>query len=166
MKWLLFLDLDGTFWDHLNVSGTKMPFERVSQYTIRDMNGETLTIKPGVLDFIEWAKRSGGIVSSCTWNYPEMALSALMALDVDRIFDYQEITPEGRKDLLMLDLLEKLDKSGLEIPEENLFYLDDRDIHMENIRRRFPKLNFLHMWKVVKGFPEAREIISRSLGIK
>ncbi len=165
MKWILFLDLDGTFWDNLNVSNTTLPFERVSQYTIRDRNGETLTIKPGVLSFLEWVKQNGGVTSTCSWNEPDIAISALKALDVADKFDYQEIDPEPRKDLLMLDLVNRLGQNGDSIPQENIFYLDDRDIHMQEIRQHLPKVNFLHMWKVVKDYPTARDIISRSLKI-
>jgi magnesium-dependent phosphatase-1 len=163
MNWILFLDLDGTFWDHLDVSETTPPFERISQYAIRDRNGETLTIQPGVLDFLNWIKKNGGLTSTCSWNKPEMALSALRKLGVENMFDYQRISPEPRKDLLIQDLMDKLEEKGVMIPQKNVFYLDDRDLHMPDIRRTLPDINFLHMWKVVSDYSEARDIIKRTL---
>ena len=163
MKWLLFLDLDGTFWDHLDVSSTAPPFVRISRDTIRDQKGITLTIKPGALDLISWVKSNDGILSSCSWNTPDIALLALEALDAARLFDYQRISTVPRKDLLMEDLLDYLRGLGIVIAQHHIFYLDDRDIHMTEIRKRFPELNFLHMWKKVKSFDDARLIISRVL---
>ncbi len=165
MKWLLFVDLDGTFWDHLNVSSTALPFERVSKFTIRDRNGETLTIKPGVLDFLGWARKNGAIISTCSWNEPDIAISALKTLQVENLFDYQRISPEPRKDLLIMGLISELGEMDENIPEEYVFYLDDRDRHMPEIREHLPRLNFLHMWKVVEGYPAAKHIIASSLRI-
>lgn len=166
MKWLLFLDLDGTFWDHLDVSAMSLPFESVRENTIRDEKGETLTIKPGVLDFIAWVKETGGILSSCSWNKPEMALAALETLRVADLFDHQGISVTPRKYILMEDLLSRLKNEGLSIPQEHVYYIDDRDIHMDDIRRRLPRINFLHMWKDAGSYEEARRIIAGSLGLR
>lgn len=163
MKWLLFLDLDGTFWDHLDVSATSPPYSRVSQDTIRDSNGETLTLKPGVIQFIHWARSNGGILSSCSWNKPDIALGALEALGVSRLFDYQRISPDPRKYLLIADLVSDLHQRGTDIPQKLVFYIDDRNIHMGDIHEKLPDVNFIHMWKAARDYTEAREIIEGKL---
>lgn len=164
--WILFLDLDGTFWDNLDVSSTTPPFVRVSGDTIRDQDGETLTIKPGALEFIAWARKNEGIISTCSWNRKEVALSALRELGAIGLFDYQRIDPEPNKYELILSLMRELEASGNSISPDRVFYLDDRDLHMPDIRKNVDGLNFLHMWKIVKSYGEAKEIISTKLGIR
>lgn len=163
MNWLLFLDLDGTLWDHLDVSATNPPYYRVSQDTIRDSNGDTLTLKPGVIQFILWTRSNGGILSSCSWNKPDIALSALEALGVSDLFDYHRISPDPRKYLLIADLLSEMHHRGIDIPQKLVFYIDDRNIHMDDIHEKLPHVNFIHMWKGARDYTEAREIIEEKM---
>lgn len=165
MKWLLFLDLDGTFWDHLDVSSTAPPFKKVSERTIEDSRHEKLTLNAGILDFVLWVRNSDGIISSCSWNKPSYALDALRTFGLEGKFDYQRISPEPRKDLLMIDLIKELHSRNVDIPQDRIFYIDDRDIHMEEIRKSLPGITFIHIWKEAAGFAEARKIISSKLGI-
>ena len=37
--WVLFFDLDGTLWDHKDVSSLKPPFVRINTNKIRDSEG-------------------------------------------------------------------------------------------------------------------------------
>ncbi len=164
MKWLLFLDLDGTFWDHLDVSSMSLPFRRTADDAIEDSDGNSLKLMDGSLEFVRWVRNKGGIISTCSWNKPEYAMSALETLQMENEFDYHRISTNPRKDLSMLDLIYELESTGTRIREDRIFYLDDRDIHMDHIRENLPRLNFLHMWKKVNGFAEAMEIISRRLG--
>ncbi len=164
--WLLFFDLDGTLWDHLDVSSTRPPFMRISDNSISDSEGEVLTLNAGATDFITWARSSGGIVSTCSWNKPDYARAALKAFDLDSSFDYHRISTDPGKNLLMLDLIRELESRGQIITRDRIFYMDDRDIHMEDVRESLPELTFLHIWKDVRDFDAAKSIISAKLGIQ
>lgn len=165
MKWLLFMDLDGTIWDNLDVSSLRMPFRKLNQESISDASGTVVTLVHGVRDFLKWARDSGAIISTCTWNDPAHAMSALEAFSLKPYFDYFQITTDSRKDKIMKELLELLHKKKIHIDHRNIFYLDDRDIHIEEIRHLIPEINFLYMGVHVRNLESARKIISARLGL-
>ncbi len=163
MKWLLFMDLDGTLWDNLDVSSCKLPFKPIDGDRISDSSGTIISLNPDSREFLKWARDAGAIISTCTWNDTAHAMGAIEAFDLKKAFDYFQITNDPRKDKLMKDLLETLHRKKVHIEHRNIFYLDDRDIHMSEIRHLIPEINFLYMGVHVKGLANARKIISARL---
>lgn len=161
--WLVFFDLDGTLWDHLDVSSTRPPFTRVTDSIIADSKGDRLTLNRGALEFIDWVKSSGGIISTCSWNDPAYAMAALKTFSLENIFDYHRISTNPGKHISMIDLLNLLDGKGIHIEKGRIFYLDDRDIHMDAVSSSVQGLTFLHMWKEVHDFEDAKSIIKAKL---
>lgn len=162
-NWLVFLDLDGTFWDHLDVSTTTMPFKKISENAISDSNGVILTLHEGILDFTEWVRRNGGILSSCSWNEPQFAIEALKTFGAYDRFNYHMISSNPRKDLLMKELIDKLKIMNFHIKEKRIFYIDDRDIHIKEIRGLFPEITFIQIWKDASSFQAVKDIILSKL---
>ncbi len=163
MKWLLFLDLDGTLWDHMDISSLVLPFHGNAGHSISDARGEAISLKPGALDFLRWVRSNGGILTSCSWNEPEFAMAALDAFGLTKEFDHHRISVSPRKDLAMLDLMDELSMKKISFSRDLIFYLDDREIHMESVRKSLPKLEFLHMGNKVRNFEEAEKVISGKL---
>ncbi len=147
LPWIVFFDLDGTLWDHLDVSSTSPPFNRVSTSTISDSKGVRLNLMPGAVDFIKWVRSEGGIISTCSWNEYEKAIGAVEAFGLVDLFDYQKISTRPEKYLLMEQVIKKVEERGLDVQYDRLFYLDDRDIHIRDVKIRFPQLTFFQMWK-------------------
>ncbi len=157
--WLLMMDLDGALWDHLDISTVSPPYHRLGSGKIGDNNGTVITVFPEALEFIRWCRENGAITSTLSWNYKEYAMEALEKLGIMDLFDYHETEFSPAKDQRLLQLLAELRAKGLAIPPERVAYVDDRDIHMDDIRRNVGNIVFLHIWKEVRNYQEARNII-------
>jgi magnesium-dependent phosphatase-1 len=164
IRWLLLMDLDGTLWDHPDVSLTTPPFAKVGELSIRDVDGETITAFNDAIEFVRWARGHGAIVSSLSWNREDMATDAIKALGLCKLFDYLAISPEPNKAELLRGLILRLTRNGITVPSERFVYIDDRDIHVDEILKLFPNITFIHMWKDVTSFAEVKRIIRSKLG--
>lgn len=162
-SWVAFLDLDGTLWDHLDITSAIPPFTRVSDSTISDAEGTLINLSPGAVDFVKWVRNEGGIISTCSWNEYNKAIGALEAYRIIELFDFIKISTSPDKHVLMEEVLDQLKKEGTSISQDKLFYIDDRDIHMEKVRKRFPELTFFQIWKNGTNFNTIRGIILTKL---
>ncbi|SMD30482.1 magnesium-dependent phosphatase-1 [Picrophilus oshimae] len=160
--WLLAMDLDGTVWDNLNISGVRPPYRRISDNEIT--NGDVrIKLLDDIIDFMEWCKTNGAIIISLSWNIKENALMALREFNIDRFFDYHatDYTPEkGRR---LLEALKYLGDRGIKIDRSRIVYIDDRNIHMDEIKRLVGDIIFIHMWKDVDNYKKAKEIIYKNI---
>lgn len=161
--WIVFLDLDGTLWDHLDITATIPPFTRISTSVISDTRGVNITLMPGAVEFMKWVRANGGILSSCSWNEYDKAMGAIQAYELIHLFSFQEISTNPGKYLLMEELISKLRNQGMSIQENRLFYLDDRDIHVKDVKTMFPELTFFHMWKDGLDFEDVEKTISSKI---
>lgn len=162
--WIVFFDLDGTLWDHLDISKTNPPFTKTSDVEIKDSKGACITLIPGAVDFVKWVKANGGIISTCSWNIYSIAMSALDTFSLTSLFDFQKISMDSRKYLSIQKLIEQISNDGKEVRQDMLFYLDDRDIHIKDIKEKFPDITFFHMWKEIMSFEDVKKAISEKLG--
>ncbi|MCL5782696.1 MAG: magnesium-dependent phosphatase-1 [Candidatus Thermoplasmatota archaeon] len=160
-KWIVFMDLDGSVWDNKNISAAVLPFKRTSQDSISDLTGRETHLLPGSREFLKWVKEQNGLLCSLTWNIPERAIKALHAFQMLDLFDFHRISITPRKDLGIESMISELNGKGIRIPQGSMFYLDDRDLHMMEITKKFPELRFLHLWKTFSSFDEASQYISR-----
>jgi magnesium-dependent phosphatase-1 len=157
--WVVFLDLDGTLWDHLDITAASPPFTRISESIISDSLGVRISLLPGAVDFIKWVRSSGGIISTCSWNEYDKAIGALEAYGIVHLFDYQKVSTNPKKYLLMEEVISKLVQKGVSVRMDRLFYLDDRDIHISDVKVRFPELTFFLMWKNGTNYESVKSTI-------
>ncbi len=156
--WLLAMDLDGTVWDNLNISGIMPPYEKINDDKIR---GEKtiVTLYREAVNFIQWSKENGAIITSLSWNKKLHASEALEKFGISDLFDYNstDVTPD--KDQRLLRLLNSLSEKGIHIDVNRIVYIDDRDLHMDNIRKNIGDIIFINIWKTTKDYDEAKKII-------
>jgi len=163
-RWLLLVDLDGTLWDHKDISTLDPPFRRISDDVIADSNNITVKLNREMIKVVKWARENGAIVSTLSWNIPEKALSALKAFDVVKYFDYITVENTRRKDIMIVKLLKKIEsEKGLKINLNDIIYIDDLTIHIDDIYRNIGKIHFLQIGVDFKTFEEAKAIIRKIL---
>lgn len=98
-------DLDGTIWDHLDVSSLKLPFSLINKDIAEDANGVKIKLFPGVRKALNQLAKMGKIVSIASWNRPEPALQLLSLFDIIHYFKYPKIHPHPKKYEMILELL-------------------------------------------------------------
>ncbi len=152
---VVFLDLDGTVWDHSDISSLIPPFRVVDDDVIKDRAGVEVRLRVGVREFLRFVRDLGLVVAALSWNDPEIALEALKAFKLVNYFDRLYIEPHPHKGLVMLKAIKEL---GVE-PEE-VIYVDDRDIHLGEVRELVGNVKFIQFGKDVSGFKELKELIA------
>ncbi len=162
-KWLLLIDLDGTLWDHLDISSLKPPFKKIGEGKIRDIDGVEVTLNRDIVDLVKWARRNGAITSTLSWNIPWKAYKAIETFSIMSIFDYITVMNSDRKDEMIKDLLNKLREMGILIDICRIVYIDDRDIHIKEIYKNIGKIFFLQYGRDFSGFEDGRERILKHL---
>ncbi len=163
-RWVLFLDLDGTMWDHEDISTLTPPFKKIEKNIIVDEDGVEVKLFDEMLDLIIWAKNNNGIVSSLSWNIPAIAKRALIAFEIYDLFDHHIIEPHPRKDLMIHKLLWQLKtRENINIQPKNVFYIDDRDLHIGDIYENIGNINFYKAWVDFKNTIELKDYIRKTL---
>ncbi len=161
--WLLMMDLDGTVWDHLDISSVAPPYHTAGPGRIENSDGIAVTVYPEAIDFIRWCRERGAITCTLSWNHRHYVMEALEKLGIMDLFDYHETEFSPAKDQRILHLLDILRKKGTPVEPERIVYVDDRDIHMDDIRRNVGNVIFLHIWKEVRNYDEAKKIVMRRI---
>ncbi|MEM1598125.1 MAG: magnesium-dependent phosphatase-1 [Pyrobaculum sp.] len=157
---LIALDLDGTVWDHGDISSLYLPFRKISQMQIVDSRGVVVTLRRHVRDFLAWARGEGHILSTLSWNDFDVAYQALKAFEIDRYFHYLVIEPHPRKDKMLWRLLRRIrEERGVDVQPGDILYIDDRDIHIGQIRENIGPVRFLQFGKDVSCFTEVVEYL-------
>ncbi len=159
-KWLFLVDLDGTVWDHKDISSLEPPFKKISEDTIVDSNNTPVTLNRDVLELIRWALENGALVSTLSWNNPVKAYKAIKAFDILGLFHYLTVEDTPRKDNMIKKLLRNIeDEYKIRFTPEKIVYIDDRDIHIQDIYKNIGKILFLHYSKEIHSKEEAIERI-------
>lgn len=154
---LLVLDLDGTLWDHEDASRLKPPY-RFSGDCLFDSRGEMLCLFPGVHEFLEWASERF-VLSIASWNLEERVRPILEGFGLWDYFMFPKIEGHPNKADMIRRTLEELASIGYNV--EDVIYVDDRDLHVDEVRMTLPEVDFVHMWVDVKSFEELRELLER-----
>jgi len=157
---IVFLDLDGTVWSSLDISAQKPPFRKVSENKIVDFEGLPIELNFGVKEFLIWARRNRLKVYSLSWNIPEIAIEALKAFEIFEMFDGHFIEYHPYKGMLMKKALNNL---GLDVKPCQIVYVDDRDMHLENVRKEVGNVVFIQIGVDVKHFLELKSVLKNLL---
>jgi len=156
---LVALDLDGTLWDCEDISLLTPPFRRVEEGVMVDSEGREVRVREGAEDFLKWCVGKGLILVTLSWNDPGKALEALRALGLLKYFRYHAIEYHPRKHEMLLKLLRRLRSEGINVRPEEVVYVDDRDIHVDDMVKHVGPVEFLHFGIDVKDFHELRKVL-------
>jgi len=160
--WLVCVDLDGTLWDCPDVSKLRLPFYKISDESFRDSEGTIVSLIPGAKLFLEELKNHDNfITSTLSWNEYEKAYEALRLLQLVKYFDYIVIENHPRKDLMLLKLMRIIEREhGIKIKPNNIVYIDDRDIHIKDIKDNIgEEVMFIQIWKDSVDFYKLIEVV-------
>jgi len=149
---LVVLDVDKTVWAHHNASALIGPFKIVSKDIIQDKYYSTVRLNDGIRAFLEFAAKKGIILSLASWNEPENVLDLLSLFDIDRFFIFPVIEPHPNKYMMFQKIVMNLGGKGIRLLPEEILYIDDRDIHLEEIRKSIGNINFLKYGIDVKNW--------------
>jgi magnesium-dependent phosphatase-1 len=161
--WILAMDLDGTVWDHLNISGVEPPYTRINSRQIKNPDNTIITIFECAVDFIKWAHENGAITTTLSWNRKDYAQEALQAFGICGLFDYNSTDHTPDKDQRLLQLINSLKEQGIYVPVNRVVYVDDRDLHMDAIRKNIGDIVFINIWKTTKNYLKAKEIVEMKI---
>ncbi|MEM0140017.1 MAG: magnesium-dependent phosphatase-1 [Ferroplasma sp.] len=161
--WVLAMDLDGTVWDNLNISGVNPPYTRINERCIKNNENVVITMFDEAIDFIKWARANGAITTSLSWNRKDYAMEALNEFGIADLFDYNSTDHTPDKDQRLLKLMETLKSKGIDICPSRVVYIDDRDLHMTDIRKNVGDIVFINIWKSTKSYDDAKEIIKNKI---
>ncbi len=165
-RWLLLVDMDRTLWSHSDISSLKPPFKPLNRQAIVDSQGVVVRLHTDILELVKWALEKNAIVSTLTWNEPDKVEAALNAFGIKHLFHFITAENTPRKDLMLEKLLNLLRRQGVEIPLDRIVYIDDRDIHIEDITRRIGGVHFLQYGVDFKTYEEGVKLIMERLGFR
>jgi len=157
---LVILDGDGVLWDHQDLSALSLPFRLSNQDTIVDANGERVRLLKGVRKLLRTLAKQGIIVTLATWNKPEHVTQALQLFKVNEYFRVVEARFHPDKHLMIKNILEKLMNEGVMIEPNQMLYVDDRTVHIADVRKEIGDVHFLQMHVDVKDLLEILRYIA------
>jgi len=161
--WLLATDIDGTLWDTLDISLVAPPYFNDGEGRLRSADGTIVRLIPEAIDFVKWCKRNGAKVTSLSWNIPERVFPAIGVLGISGLFDFHATEYTDAKHERLFDLLAELRRRGIIIPSRRVVYVDDRDIHIESIRKKVGDVVWIHIWKEVPDYKAAKRIVKKKI---
>lgn len=159
---LVILDADGTIWDHHNISSMKLPFRLEGRDTIISSDGTRLNLNEGVRDFLEFVRSSGIKISLASWNQPEPVFEALRLLSLTCYFVHPKAEPHPDKADMLYRILRELESKGVFMKPSEVLYVDDRDMHLDDIRVKVGDVVFLRYGVDFKNWRELIEILKAS----
>ncbi len=131
---VLALDLDGTVWNHHDISRLKPPFHSLTSGKIVDADGVVVTLNHGVGAVISAAESVDYVIASLSWNNPEIATEALKSFGLYERFHYHCIHPLPTKHKCLKELLDQIrEETGVILDPGDVVYVDDRPIHVADI---------------------------------
>ncbi len=156
----VFIDLDGTLWNHEDASSMTPPFQRVGNNCIVDSFGEKLCLYDNVRLFLGKLDTLGLAVCVLSWNRYSVAREALETLGILKYFDYLFIEDTPFKELVLEKALRIISHYfKTRFSPRDIIYIDDRDIHVNEVKKVIGNIRFIHMWHDVKDFIELSNFI-------
>ncbi|MEM0378219.1 MAG: magnesium-dependent phosphatase-1 [Thermosphaera sp.] len=150
----MFLDLDGTLWDHEDISQLHPPFQKIDDLTIVDSKGVRVRVYELMMEIMRRAAENGFILSTLSWNNPEIALQALSAFRLRDSFHYHAIEDHPRKDILALKALRHF-MQAFGCDAFKVVYIDDREIHLDDMLKVLPEACFIRAHRDFSNISEA-----------
>lgn len=161
---LVVFDADKTLWTHPDVSSLVLPFKLVSRDSLKDANGETFQLFDGVRELLEGLGNRKVISTIASWNRPEPVREALRLFAIDQFFKIVKAEFHPNKYLMIESIILELARTGIEFNAREILYVDDRTLHLEQIRKRIGPINFIQMWVDAKAHNEIMEYLEKMEG--
>ncbi|MFQ6074746.1 MAG: magnesium-dependent phosphatase-1 [Candidatus Bathyarchaeia archaeon] len=139
---LVVLDCDLTLWSHPDVSALRPPFRRVDPMTVRDDEGELVRLHEGVRETLEGLRERGILVSVASWNDPEPVHQLFRLFEIGGYFIHPKVEHHPRKGEMIRELIEDLERDGVEIEAEEILYVHDKPRHLDGILRAVGRVKF------------------------
>ena len=76
-----------------------------------------------------------------------------------RFLNFYIIEYHDRKDLMIKKIINWYERECEEIKPSEIVYIDDRDIHIKQIRENIGEVFFIMIWRDVRGYNEILEIL-------
>ena len=147
---LIILDGDGVLWDHQDLSALSLPFRLIKRDTIVDTNGEKVRLLKGVRKLLRTLVKRDIIITLATWNKPEHVTQAFQLFKLNEYFRVVEARFHPDKHLMIKDMLKKLMNEGVALEPNQILYVDDRTVHIADVRKEVGDVHFLQMGLDVK----------------
>jgi magnesium-dependent phosphatase-1 len=147
---LVVFDADKTLWSHHNVSSLSLPFRLVNCDTLADANGETFWLFQGIRELLEELRTKHIIMTIASWNKPEPVKEALRLFEINPFFMIVKAEFHPDKHHMIESTISELAEKGTKIRPNEILYIDDRTIHLENVRKMLGPIHFIQMWVDVK----------------
>jgi magnesium-dependent phosphatase-1 len=152
---LIVLDADGTIWSHHDASALVAPFEIVSCDVIQDKYHSTVRLNDGIREFLNYVRENGILLSLASWNEPENVFSLLSLFGIDGFFVFPVVEPHPNKHVMLQKIVLGLSQRGVKVLPEEILYIDDRDVHLEEIRSSVGNVKFLRYGVDVENWYDA-----------
>jgi len=128
---------------------------------IIDSIGITLKINETMLELLRAIKNEGVLLSTLSWNNPDVALHALEELGLRNFFQYHDMEYHPRKDLIAEKALTFF-KESYNCEEFEIAYIDDRDIHLNDLRKKYPETCSIMAWRNFSSISEGVEKVKNA----
>ncbi len=159
---LVVFDADKTLWSHPNVSNLALPFKLVDGDTVSDADGVTFCLYEGMRELLSALQRMGVTMTIASWNKPEPVKQALTLLSINRFFRIVKAEFHENKHLMIASTLSELSQEGIPLKPEEILYVDDRTLHIENVRNKVGAVHFIQMWIDAKSPHNILEYVKKA----
>ncbi|MEM3403487.1 MAG: magnesium-dependent phosphatase-1 [Nitrososphaeria archaeon] len=156
---LIIIDADCTIWSHHNASSLIPPFKLLSKDLIEDRYGSKIKLNGRFREFLEFSRDNGIILSIASWNQPENVLELLSMFSIIHYFAFPTIEPHPNKSHMIQKIVSNLRKKGIRIYPEEILYIDDRDIHLKEVRDTFEYVSFIKYGSDVENWQEVIDMV-------
>ena len=132
---LVILDCDRTLWEHEDVFTLQPPFTRVDGQTVQDAQGEKVRLAPGARELLDALRRRGILISLCSWNRADLVFAILDLLGLTQYFVHPKVEFHPNKDRMITALLAELAGEGTVLQPEEVLFVDDNPMMLEQVRQ-------------------------------
>jgi magnesium-dependent phosphatase-1 len=142
---LAVFDADKTLWSHPNVSDLALPLRLINTNMLADANGEEFQLFDGIRELLSKLQAKSILMTIASWNKPEPVREALRLFEIDSFFTIVKAEFHPEKHQMIANTILELADRGIEVRPNEILYIDDRTIHLENIRKKLGPINFIQM---------------------
>lgn len=159
---LVVLDCDLTLWDNPDVTALARPFRRVDEDAVEDREGVRVTLFPDARSLLDGLRRRGLVVACASWNEPEAVEQIFALLGLTGSFDFRKVENHPHKHQTIAALLDELARRGTGLRPDEVLYVDDRRIHLDEIYARVGPVRFLQYGVDIQRLSEVLEYLDAS----
>ncbi|MHA1362212.1 MAG: magnesium-dependent phosphatase-1 [Candidatus Freyarchaeota archaeon] len=146
---LVVFDADDTLWNVSKryASFLKPPLKPTGTDTLRDSEGSTVRLLPGVRKVLKELKERGILISIASLNSPEpnMVLECLKLFQLDHYFIHPQVNHKGKNRNIKTILKLLREKNGIQIDFPEVVFIDDQELNIKSVRKGCPGIKAIHL---------------------